>query len=112
MKNMGYCPTCGQMNQDDAKFCRYCGSTLEESPKGTLFTSQSTESTSIGFGNRPTGENLVMRCTMCGSQDFAKDTGRLDSKWGWTSFKVIMLSCKRCGHIELFNKGRSIWDFD
>jgi len=67
---------------------------------------------SIGFGSRRTGEDLVIRCSLCGGRDFAKDTGRLDSKWGFTSFKVVMLTCKNCGHIELFNKGRSIFDFD
>ncbi|MHA2089013.1 MAG: double zinc ribbon domain-containing protein [Promethearchaeota archaeon] len=110
---MVYCETCGTENNNSAKFCKSCGTTLSPStqqkinhpplPRGDI---------SIGFGNRSTGENLVLRCSLCGSQDFAKDSGRLDSKWGWTSFKVIMLSCKRCGHIELFNKGRSIWDFD
>jgi len=109
---MAYCPTCGQMNQDDAKFCRHCGLTIGESQSSTFYSPQPPEPPSIGFGSRPTGENLVMRCTMCGSQDFAKDSGRLDSKWGFTSFRVIMMSCKRCGHIELFNKGRSIFDFD
>ena len=111
---MVYCETCGQDNAEGGKFCRYCGASLSTpspSPRET-YKSAPTHSESIGFGNRRTGEGLVLRCSLCGEQDFAKDSGRLDSKWGWTSFKVVMLTCKRCGHIELFNKGRSIWDFD
>lgn len=107
-----FCETCGQKNGDQAKFCRYCGSSLENSKDAHIDVSSSMSNESIGFGNRNTGENLVIRCSLCGGQDFAKDTGRLDSKWGFTSFKVVMLSCRRCGHIELFNKGRSIFDFD
>ncbi|MFW9905585.1 MAG: zinc ribbon domain-containing protein [Candidatus Thorarchaeota archaeon] len=108
---MVYCETCGQENAEQAKFCRFCGSSLEtENIKHRTMTSRGPES--IGFGHRNTGEDLVIRCSLCGGQDFANDTGRLDSKWGFTSFKVVMCTCRRCGHIELFNKGRSIFDFD
>ena len=110
---MAYCETCGKENNNSAKFCKSCGSAFNPSELQKVPSSSSPNSdVSIGFGHRSTGENLVLHCSLCNSQDFAKDSGRLDSKWGWTSFKVIMLSCKRCGHIELFNKGRSIWDFD
>ncbi len=110
---MVYCETCATENNNSAKYCKSCGSTLNPSTQQKVYSSSPPRNDdSIGFGNRSTGENLVLHCSLCGSQDFAKDSGRLDSKWGWTSFKVIMLSCKRCGHIELFNKGRSIWDFD
>lgn len=107
---MVFCETCGQDNNDQAKFCRSCGAAVGKS--GYKQTASPSSSESIGFGSRNTGEHLVLHCSLCNGQDFAKDTGRLDSKWGFTSFKVIMLSCKKCGHIELFNKGRSIFDFD
>jgi ribosomal protein L40E len=108
-----YCETCGTENSQTAKYCKSCGGTiLRTENKSVSPPIPPNGDTSIGFGHRNTGENLVLRCSLCSGQDFAKDSGRLDSKWGWTSFKVIMLSCRRCGHIELFNKGRSIWDFD
>jgi len=110
---MVYCETCGQENGGQAKFCRFCGASMEASNvTGVDRTIPSRGQESIGFGHRNTGEHLVIRCSLCGSQNFAKDTGRLDSKWGFTSFKVVMCTCKNCGHIELFNKGRSIFDFD
>ena len=116
-RKMGYCAVCGQDNEDHANFCRSCGATLTNNsfskPKrNPPSTSYSKQKESVGFGTRTTGENLVLRCSLCGGEDFAQDSGRLDSKWGFTSFKVVMLTCKYCGHIELFNKGRSIWDFD
>lgn len=110
---MVYCETCGQNNTSEAKFCRYCGATIGRSKNVPNHQNPSpNNSESIGFGSRSTGDHLVIRCSLCGGQDFARDTGRLDSKWGFTSFKVVMCSCRRCGHIELFNKGRSIFDFD
>ncbi len=110
---MVYCETCGQENGDQAKFCRFCGALIGTTNSVVeRRTTPSRTSESIGFGSRNTGDHLVIRCGLCGSQDFAKDTGRLDSKWGFTSFKVVMCTCRRCGHIELFNKGRSIFDFD
>jgi hypothetical protein len=109
---MIYCEQCGVENADKGQYCKSCGGKLNSahSEKPVSFVPPSNQS--IGFGERRTGERLVLKCTLCGGQDFARDKGRLDSKWGWTSFKVIMMSCKQCGHIELFNKGRSIWDFD
>ena len=110
-----YCETCGQENTEGARFCKSCGTSLGTSKprsSGGSVAFQPNRQESIGFGERRTGEHLVLRCTLCGGQDFAQDRGRLDSKWGFTSFKVIMQTCKNCGHIELFNKGRSIFDFD
>ena len=110
---MTFCEQCGVNNVAGGKYCKNCGTKLNSSPSEPSMNREiPPEDQSIGFGHRRTGEHLVLRCTMCGSQEFAKDKGRLDSKWGWTSFKVIIMSCKRCGHVELFNKGRSIFDFD
>ena len=109
---MVYCETCGIENSDNAKFCKSCGGTLNPASSTGRPVEYEPQQQSIGFGHRRTGENLVLRCTLCGGQDFAKDKGRLDSKWGFTSFKVIMMTCRHCGHVEIFNKGRSIFDFD
>ena len=109
---MTFCEQCGTENIATAQYCKNCGAKISSQQAGIPSRTIPPREASIGFGERRTGENLVLRCTMCGGQDFAKDKGRLDSKWGWTSFKVIMMSCRHCGHIELFNKGRSIWDFD
>ena len=110
---MAFCERCGVENEEGGQYCKSCGAKMN-SPQSKRSTSATFTpgDESIGFGERRTGENLVLRCTLCGGQDFAKDKGRLDSKWGWTSFKVIIMSCKHCGHVELFNKGRSIFDFD
>ena len=112
---MVWCAACGQDNPKGAKYCRNCGSTLINNPaepKRPPHPRNMNVKQSVGFGDRATGENLIIHCSLCGGQDFAQDSGRLDSKWGITSFKVVMLTCKNCGHIELFNKGRSIFDFD
>lgn len=114
---MKICQTCGTSNNDDAKFCVSCGSNVSDAkpPAPQQQPDYQAPQTSVGFGHKPTGESLVMHCTMCGAegnQAFAKDSGRLDSKWGMTSFKVTIMTCKNCGHVELFNKGRSIFDFD
>lgn len=120
---MVYCENCGSDNTDGAKFCKNCGQKLPNvsslgsvQPVQQYATNQegsyTTHGGSVGFGEKFTKENLVLKCNICGGQDFSKDTGRLDSKFGFTSFKVIMMTCKRCGKIELFNKGRSIFDFD
>lgn len=109
---MTFCERCGAENADSGQYCKSCGAKMNSAQFEKSMRAVPPSNQSIGFGDRRTGESLVLKCTLCGGQDFAKDKGRLDSKWGWTSFKVIMMSCKNCGHIELFNKGRSIFDFD
>ncbi len=52
------------------------------------------------------------QCPLCGNGEFRQEEGKIDSKWGATAHKVIILSCSRCGHILLFSRGRTIWDFD
>ena len=103
-----YCPSCGQKSSKTESICRRCGISWPSSASSEHNPPQK----SIGFGHKSTGEDLVLQCSLCGGQDFAQDKGRLDSKWGVTSFKVIIQTCKACGHIELFNQGRSIFDFD
>ncbi|GIV96337.1 MAG: hypothetical protein KatS3mg057_0994 [Herpetosiphonaceae bacterium] len=51
-------------------------------------------------------------CPLCGGQHFRREEGRLDSKWGFTSHKIILLICQQCQYILQFYNGNSIWDFD
>jgi uncharacterized protein len=51
-------------------------------------------------------------CPLCGGEQFAKEEGRLDSKWGFTSHKMILLICERCQFVLHFYDGHSIFDFD
>ncbi len=52
------------------------------------------------------------QCPLCGNDQFQREEGKIDSKWGVTAHKVILLICTRCGHVLLFSEGRTIWDFD
>jgi uncharacterized protein len=51
-------------------------------------------------------------CPLCGGQEFSKEEGRLDSKWGFTSHKLILLICEQCQFVLHFYDGHSIFDFD
>jgi uncharacterized protein len=51
-------------------------------------------------------------CPLCGGRKFQQEEGRLDSKWGFTSHKVILLICQRCQFVLHFYDGHSIFDFD
>jgi hypothetical protein len=54
----------------------------------------------------------ALRCLICGGTEFDTERGRLDSRWGITTHKVIMRICRRCGLVLQFSAGRGIWDFD
>jgi len=54
----------------------------------------------------------VPRCPLCGNQHYRREEGRLDSKWGMSSHKIILLICNHCQYILHFYNGNSIWDFD
>ena len=112
---MRNCDNCGTENDDASIFCVNCGTKLgspQSQPVQAPRESIPSQRGGVGLGGRYTAENMVLKCSLCDNQDFARDEGRLDSKWGFTSFKVVILTCRRCGHVELFNKGRSIFDFD
>jgi uncharacterized protein len=51
-------------------------------------------------------------CPLCNGQSFSQEEGRLDSKWGFTSHRMILLICEQCQFILHFYNGNSIWDFD
>ncbi len=54
----------------------------------------------------------VLRCPLCQGTEFDTQRGRLDSRWGITSHKVVMKICQRCGLVLQFSAGRGIFDFD
>jgi C4-type Zn-finger protein len=54
----------------------------------------------------------LLTCPLCGNNQFKKEQGRMDSKWGFTSHKITLMICERCNFIMQFSKGRSIFDFD
>jgi hypothetical protein len=54
----------------------------------------------------------VLRCPLCGGTEFETQRGRLDSRWGFTTHKVVMQICQRCGLVLQFSAGRGIFDFD
>jgi hypothetical protein len=57
-------------------------------------------------------ENKKLECPLCQNTDFEKQEGKMDSKWGLTAHKVILMICKKCRFILSFSKGRTIFDFD
>lgn len=57
-------------------------------------------------------QQRLPKCPLCGGQEFQKEEGRLDSKWGVTSHKLILLICQQCRFVMHFYDKRSIWDFD
>ena len=57
-------------------------------------------------------QRRVPVCPLCGWRRFRKEEGRLDSKWGFTSHKMILLICEQCHFVLHFYDGHSIFDFD
>jgi hypothetical protein len=54
----------------------------------------------------------VLKCPLCGGAEFDRQQGRMDSRWGITSHKLVLQICRRCGLVLQFSAGRGIWDFD
>jgi hypothetical protein len=50
-----------------------------------------------------------LACTVCGYQDFDEQTSREDSQMGFTTFRMRLLICKRCGFVMQFSLGRSLF---
>ena len=57
-------------------------------------------------------EKRTLECSLCHSTSFKKEEGKVDSKWGMTAHKVVLMVCSNCQFIMQFSKGRTIWDFD
>jgi len=36
----------------------------------------------------------------------------MDSKWGFTAHKIVLMVCNQCAFVMSFSKGRTFWDFD
>jgi hypothetical protein len=53
-----------------------------------------------------------LTCPVCGGKDFDRQQGRMDSRWGLTSHKMVLMICKQCRLILQFSAGRGIFDFD
>jgi predicted nucleic-acid-binding Zn-ribbon protein len=51
-------------------------------------------------------------CPLCGCQSFQREEGKLDSKWGFSAHRVILLICNQCKYVLQFYQGNTIWDFD
>jgi uncharacterized protein len=62
--------------------------------------------------NEAEGRRTLPICPLCRGEEFSKQEGRLDSKWGVTSHRMILLICANCKFILHFYEGNSIWDFD
>jgi hypothetical protein len=54
----------------------------------------------------------VLKCPLCGGSDFERQQGRMDSRWGLTSHKLVLMVCRRCRLVLQFSAGRGIFDFD
>ena len=54
----------------------------------------------------------VPKCPLCDSVEFDQEEGRMDSRWGLTSHKLVLMVCRRCGLVLQFSAGRSLFDFD
>ena len=54
----------------------------------------------------------VLKCPLCDSVEFDQEEGRMDSRWGLTSHKLVLMVCRRCGLVLHFSAGRSLFDFD
>jgi hypothetical protein len=51
-------------------------------------------------------------CPMCGNRTFRQEEGKLDSRWGLTAHRVLLLVCERCQFVLTFYEGNTIFDFD
>lgn len=51
-------------------------------------------------------------CPLCGGTAFRREEGKIDSAWGFTAHRVIILVCERCQYVLQFYDGNTIFDFD
>lgn len=52
-----------------------------------------------------------LTCPLCTCQEFQREEGRLDSRWGFTSHVLTLMICMRCRFILHFYDHNSIFDF-
>jgi uncharacterized protein len=58
------------------------------------------------------GARQRLRCPLCEGTEFDQEQGRVDSRWGFTSHKLVLMICQRCGLVLQFSAGRGVFDFD
>lgn len=58
------------------------------------------------------GAKKHLVCPLCEGTKFDQQQGRMDSRWGLTSHKLVLMICERCGLVLQFSAGRGIFDFD
>ncbi|GGL21811.1 hypothetical protein GCM10014719_24770 [Planomonospora parontospora subsp. antibiotica] len=49
-------------------------------------------------------------CPLCGNSEFQQAEGLLDSRWGMTTRRLILMICTRCRYILHFYDKDSIFD--
>ena len=54
----------------------------------------------------------VLQCPLCQNRDFDQEEGRMDSRWGFSSHRLVLMICRSCGLVLQFSAGRGFWDFD
>ena len=54
----------------------------------------------------------VLKCPLCTGTEFERQQGRMDSRWGITSHKLVLQICRNCGLVLKFAAGRGLFDFD
>jgi hypothetical protein len=57
-------------------------------------------------------KDAKLTCPVCGGTEFDQEEGRMDSRWGLTSHKMVLMIWRRCRLILQFSAGRGIFDFD
>lgn len=63
-------------------------------------------------GTRESADSRTLRCPLCDNDAFEDQEGRMDSRWGFTSHKLVLKVCTRCRLVLTFSAGNSIFDFD
>jgi hypothetical protein len=57
-------------------------------------------------------ERRKLSCPVCQGTEFDREEGRIDSRWGLTSHKLVLMICLNCRLVLQFSAGRGIFDFD
>ena len=50
-----------------------------------------------------------LACTVCGYQHFDEQTSREDSQMGFSTFRMRLMICMRCGFVMQFSLGQSLF---
>ena len=66
----------------------------------------------MSFDPSTDGPAPLPPCPMCGNVSFRREEGKIDSAWGFTAHRVIILVCERCQYVLQFYDGNTIFDFD